>query len=386
MKPQHFPLLVFFVLTSLAQAQLKTGSNPTSVTSTANFEVEATNGNKVVVGKADGYLGVGNATPASSLSVNGSFAGGYSKITATTYALTAADFSILWDGTATGTITLPAAVSGAGNFKGRIYQLRNISAGGFGVNITAAGSEQIGTVNTLTLTSGGSMTLVSTGLTSGSTWEILQQTSPAGIFAGALTTGYDLTGVASVTANIGVGSGGGNILANGTTNDNQNETGSTAEIPLPTMTSLMNSLPNGGVIKIQFPSVTMVNDGNDNGFVNIDVMLPDASGYIGKSFYIYDNISQTTGLLGVPYSIWFAPQSPSLDKVQITKAGGITTGWTLAASTPTVRFPMRYPGYVGTSSDGQVERPVAVPIIKMTAVNANLWHFETGVGTYYNFN
>ena len=65
-------------------------------------------------------VGIGTTTPGSLLTVNGSFAGGYSSVTATTYSLLDNDYYVTWNGTAAGTFTLPAAAK-----KGRIYKIRN---------------------------------------------------------------------------------------------------------------------------------------------------------------------------------------------------------------------------------------------------------------------
>jgi hypothetical protein len=46
-----------------ANAQVKIGSNPTTITANTNLEVEATDAQKVVVSKDKGYVGIGIATP-----------------------------------------------------------------------------------------------------------------------------------------------------------------------------------------------------------------------------------------------------------------------------------------------------------------------------------
>jgi hypothetical protein len=52
-------------------AQVKIGTNPMTIEANSNLEVEATNGNKTVIQKDNGNLGVGTATPAAKLHVNG---------------------------------------------------------------------------------------------------------------------------------------------------------------------------------------------------------------------------------------------------------------------------------------------------------------------------
>jgi len=53
-----------------------------------------------------GNIGIDTAVPGSKLTVNGSFAGAYTSVTANTYTAGKNDLSIMWNGTAAGTITL----------------------------------------------------------------------------------------------------------------------------------------------------------------------------------------------------------------------------------------------------------------------------------------
>lgn len=65
------------VLTSLAtfsfmcavNAQVKVGSNPTTINSASNFEVEATDGTRTLIQKADGKVGIGTSAPSNLLHV-----------------------------------------------------------------------------------------------------------------------------------------------------------------------------------------------------------------------------------------------------------------------------------------------------------------------------
>jgi hypothetical protein len=54
-----------------ANAQMKVGSNPTATTPTANFEVEATNGQKLIVEKATSKVGIGITSPSTRLHIAG---------------------------------------------------------------------------------------------------------------------------------------------------------------------------------------------------------------------------------------------------------------------------------------------------------------------------
>ncbi|GLU56216.1 hypothetical protein [Dyadobacter frigoris] len=51
-------------------AQVKIGSNPTSINAANNLEVEAANGNKTVIQKANGNVGVGTSTPNNKLEIS----------------------------------------------------------------------------------------------------------------------------------------------------------------------------------------------------------------------------------------------------------------------------------------------------------------------------
>jgi hypothetical protein len=123
-----------------------------------------------------GNTGVGTATPGSKLTVNGSFAATYKNITATIYTLLASDYYLAWNGSSAGNITLPAAISGAGNFGGRIYHIKNTSTSS-SLTIAASGSELMDDqssagVASITLPAGYYGMFISKGTTSGTTWEV----------------------------------------------------------------------------------------------------------------------------------------------------------------------------------------------------------------------
>lgn len=121
-----------------------------------------------------GNVGIGTTTPGSKLTVNGSFAGAYTSISATTYAAGENDFYIVWNGTAAGTITLPASTSGP-NRTGRLYYFKNTSATNT-LTLDAAGTELIDNAQTILVQPGESALLVKTNVNTatGATWEVVQ--------------------------------------------------------------------------------------------------------------------------------------------------------------------------------------------------------------------
>lgn len=128
-----------------------------------------------LTGRAQSFIGIGTTAPGSSLTVNGSLGLTYRTILNTDYNLSDSDSYVAWSGTAADSLFLPAALSGAGNFGGRMYFIKNTSTSQV-VNIQAAGAEQIdnqsgATISSLELQPGSFTILISTGLTSGTTWE-----------------------------------------------------------------------------------------------------------------------------------------------------------------------------------------------------------------------
>lgn len=116
-------------------------------------------------------VGINTAQPGSTLDVNGSLAAKYSTVTAAAYTLSSADFHISYNGTGNAVFTLPTAISGAGNFKGRMYTIRNNTA--FTITITPSASETINGNASVAIGPNQSLQLISTGLTgAASTWDI----------------------------------------------------------------------------------------------------------------------------------------------------------------------------------------------------------------------
>lgn len=118
-------------------------------------------------------VGINTKTPGSTLTVNGSLASDYKIVTSDT-TLGIMDYYVAYNGSVAGTITLPAAAAvGAGNFKGRIYQIKNTSNAV--LTVKANGSELIDgntDVSSIVVPIGYYIELISKGTTSGSTWEL----------------------------------------------------------------------------------------------------------------------------------------------------------------------------------------------------------------------
>jgi len=126
-------------------------------------------------------VGVNTTSPGSTLDVNGSLAAQYRPVTAATYAMNATDYYVSYRGTANATFTLPAAISGAGNFKGRLYTIKNNTS--FTITVNPSGTETINGNSNLSIEANQSVQLINTGLTgTASTWEVLgyNTTSAAG--------------------------------------------------------------------------------------------------------------------------------------------------------------------------------------------------------------
>jgi hypothetical protein len=119
-----------------------------------------------------GNVGVGTNSPGSKLTVNGSLAASYRSETSTSGAIGANDYYVVWNGAANGTLTLPAAVTGAGNFKGRLYFIKNTTTT-TNLTLAANGTEQIDGAASISLPPGYAVNLVNTGATSGTTWEVI---------------------------------------------------------------------------------------------------------------------------------------------------------------------------------------------------------------------
>ncbi|HWB62711.1 MAG TPA: hypothetical protein VG603_04300, partial [Chitinophagales bacterium] len=114
-------------------------------------------------------VGIGTSTPGSKLTVVGSFSAAWANKT-TDYTITDADYYLSFTGTTAATFTLPAAISGTGNFQGRIYVIKNGSISAT-LTIKANGTELIDGISSISIAPGEWVTFISTGATgANSTW------------------------------------------------------------------------------------------------------------------------------------------------------------------------------------------------------------------------
>ncbi len=124
-----------------------------------------------IVSAQSGNIGLNTPNPGSTLDINGSLAAQYKTVSASNYAMTSSDFYVAYTGTANSIFTLPAAITGVGNFKGRMYTVKNNTA--FTVTINSTVPETINGSAGITVPAGQSVELISTGLTGAvSTWEL----------------------------------------------------------------------------------------------------------------------------------------------------------------------------------------------------------------------
>lgn len=120
-------------------------------------------------------VGVNTSDPGSTLTVNGSFAAAY-KTVAASGTVGVDDYYIAYNGSANGTLTLPAAINGTGNFAGRTYHFKN--TGTAKLTIISNGSElidnQSGTgISTIEVPPGYYAYIINKGTVSGTTWELV---------------------------------------------------------------------------------------------------------------------------------------------------------------------------------------------------------------------
>ncbi|CAD0225583.1 hypothetical protein [Chryseobacterium sp. JV274] len=147
-----------------------------------------------------GSVGINTVNPGSTMDINGSLAASYKAVNTTSYNLTSSDFHVSYNGGADAIFNLPSAISGVGNFKGRIYRIKNNT--NFKITVFSAAPETINGSATISIPANQSVELVNTGLTgTNSTWELLSAgSSSTGDYiivkpnaAQVVSTGSDVT-------------------------------------------------------------------------------------------------------------------------------------------------------------------------------------------------
>ncbi|CAH0206389.1 hypothetical protein [Chryseobacterium sp. Bi04] len=148
--------------------------------------------NYTVMYSQTGNIGINTSDPGSKLTVNGSFAATY-KTTTTSGPVDANDYYIAYSGNNNGTLTLPAAVTGSGNFIGRTYHFKN--TGTATLSIAASGTELIDNqsgagVASISVPPGYYAFFISKGTVTNTTWELILLSSSNSLPAAASTYAF----------------------------------------------------------------------------------------------------------------------------------------------------------------------------------------------------
>ncbi|WP_126650581.1 hypothetical protein [Chryseobacterium aureum] len=119
-----------------------------------------------------GSVGINTSSPGSTLDINGSIAASYKSVIVNNYNLTPTDFHVAYNGTTDAVFNLPPAISGSGNFRGRIYRIQNNT--NFNITVNTVAPEKIGGSTSVIITANRSLQVISTGLSGAdSSWEVL---------------------------------------------------------------------------------------------------------------------------------------------------------------------------------------------------------------------
>ncbi|WP_155844977.1 complement C1q domain-containing protein [Chryseobacterium daeguense] len=139
-----------------------------------------------------GNVGIDNSAPGSKLTVNGSFAATYRQVSASgTVGIN--DYYVAYNGGTNGTLTLPAAINGTGNFIGRTYHFKN--TGTATLSVAASGTELIDNqsgagVSSVNVPPGYYAFFISKGTATGTTWELILLSSSDSLPAAASTYAF----------------------------------------------------------------------------------------------------------------------------------------------------------------------------------------------------
>lgn len=174
-----------------------------------------------IITAQSGNIGVNKPNPASTLDISGSFAAQYKTVAAATYAITSSDFYVSYTGTANSIFTLPAAITGLENFKGRMYTIKNNTT--FTVTVNPTTPETINGSTSITVPAGQSVELISTGQTGAvSTWELSgfrSATLPLTTASNGLTAvGTDVRLGGTLSQATDIATAGNNLIVSGTGN------------------------------------------------------------------------------------------------------------------------------------------------------------------------
>ncbi len=152
-----------------------------------------------------GKVGIGTTTPASTLTVNGSFAAAVGSMKTGNVTIADNDFYVSWNGTSNATATLPQSQSIPNNFKGRIYCIKNTSTM-YTLTVVPYGAERIDEqgagagIASLAIKPGEAVNLINNGNTSGITWEVISYLNavPMTEIPGAISAVYNSMGTTEV--------------------------------------------------------------------------------------------------------------------------------------------------------------------------------------------
>ncbi|AZA51796.1 hypothetical protein [Chryseobacterium sp. G0201] len=162
-----------------------------------------------------GNIGVNTANPGSTIDINGSLAANYTAVNTTPYNLTATDFYVSYNGISNAVFNLPSAISGIGNFKGRIYTIKNNT--NFTITVNPASSESINGNTNLSVPENQSVQLISTGLAgASSTWEIVSLGTSLTANNGLTALGGQMKLGGTLSQATDIATAGNNLSINGT--------------------------------------------------------------------------------------------------------------------------------------------------------------------------
>ncbi|MEI3790814.1 MULTISPECIES: hypothetical protein [unclassified Chryseobacterium] len=168
-----------------------------------------------VIFAQSGNVGINTPNPGSTMDVNGSIAAHYLAVTAAVYNLNSSDFHVSYNGTANAVFNLPAAISGVGNFKGRMYTVKNNT--NFTITVNSAAPETINGSASITVPANQSVQLINTGLTGAAdTWEITIANSAITASNGLSMSGTDVKLGGTLSQPTNIATAGNNLSVNGT--------------------------------------------------------------------------------------------------------------------------------------------------------------------------